>query len=147
MKHFLILLFGVSTFCANSQTVTIPTEAAKWYLEQADLAELLQSQVKTKEELVANLEARIKEQKQIILTYQNDHDYYAGIISVKNDKIALLEDEVDLTKKEVKRQRTQKLIAIYGGTGAIIGGVFGQPLAGAAIGAGVGYLTGILKKK
>lgn len=147
MRNFLILLFSVTIFCANSQTVTIPSDAAKWYLEQADIAVLLTQQVNIKNEAIANFEQRLKTQQAVLKTYEQDNQDYREIIAVKNGRITILENSLELSKKEIKKQRTQKLVAIGGGTGAIIGGVVGQPLAGAAIGAGVGYVVGVLKKK
>jgi len=147
MKHFLVLLFSATIFCAYSQTVTIPVEAAKWYLEQADRVPLLEAQVDIKDQAIKNFEHRLKVHQALLKTYEEDNQTYREIIAANNGRIDLLEKDKEVLKKEVKRQRTQKLVVGGAGAGAIVGSFVGQPLIGAGVGAGVGYVVGVFKKK
>jgi SPX domain protein involved in polyphosphate accumulation len=90
--------------------VTIPDDVARYYLEQNDKVKVLEAQNRIKDNIISNCEKRVTLQTQIITTYVSDSAIYKQIVATK-DK------EISLNKKEIRRQKIQKI------TSWIVGGV------------------------
>jgi SPX domain protein involved in polyphosphate accumulation len=90
--------------------VTIPDDVARYYLEQNDKVKVLEAQNRIKDNIISNCEKRVTLQTQIITTYVSDSAIYKQIVATK-DK------EISLNKKEIRRQKFQKI------TSWIVGGV------------------------
>ncbi len=144
-KYFLILLFSVITFCAQSQ-VTIPDEIARFYLEQNEKAKLYEKQIVIKDEMISNQKQQLDTKDVIIETFKNDAMSYQGLIKTYKDRLNLRDKEIVIKDKEIKKAKRQRNIVAGAGGGAVVGSLFGQPLIGAAIGAGGGLIISWIKK-
>ncbi len=112
MKILFSTLIGcMITFCSLAQ-VTIPDDVARFYLEQNDKIKVLEAQNRIKDQMIANCDKRLLLQTKVITTYVSDSAVYKKIISTKDEELAL-------TRKELRRQKRRKTIA-YIGIGLII---------------------------
>lgn len=146
-KYFLILLFSVVTFCAQSQ-VTVPDNVARFYLEQNEKVKVYERLVMTKDSRIALLERKIITQGLIIKTYESDSTTFRGIINTNGELLAFKDKQLVIANKEIRRQKRQKNVIIGAGAGAVAGSFAGPEGAavGAAVGAGVGLIISWIKK-
>lgn len=148
MKHFLILLLSVLTFCANAQ-VTISDSVARYFLQQSARVKVYKKSVKIKDSQIATLDAIIKSQTDIITTYKNDSITYNERIFIETSRGNHLDSLLEKRKKENIKMRRKTCIAIGAGTGAILGSTIGPEgtLIGTALGSGIGFVVSIFRKK
>lgn len=147
-RNFLILLFSVVTFCAQGQTVTIPDDVSRFFLEQREQVKMYEKIVVTKDRRIAILEQKVTTQQLIIKTYESDSLSFRGIINTNGDMLAFKDKQIATLSKEVKRQKRQKSMIVGAGTGALIGSFVGPEGAavGAVVGTGVGLVISWIKK-
>ena len=143
-NYFLILLLSVTTFCAQGQ-VNLPDSVARWYLQQVDLAALRGVQLRTKDEIIAALDAVIANDMKIIESYKNDASVNGEMIKTYEEWLEAKQDQLNFAEKQLNQQKTLTLVVGGAGTGALIGSIIAQPIIGAAIGAGVGWVVGKIK--
>lgn len=110
MKHFLTILLGVIPFFAPCQSVTIPAEAARYFLERDDLARVLAEKDSLNKQIISNLELKITGQSSIIQTYKNDSVTYKNVIANKDIELNLTESEKKILKKEIRKQKFLKVV-------------------------------------
>lgn len=149
MKNiFLILLLSVVTFCASGQTVTIPDDVSRFFLEQREQVKMYEKIVITKDRRIAILEQKVLTQGLIVHTYVNDSTSFRGIINTNGDLLAFKDKQIVTLNKEVRRQKRQKNMIVGAGTGALAGSFLGPEGAavGAVIGTGVGLVISWIKK-
>lgn len=144
-KYFLILLFSATTFCALGQ-VTIPDEVARFFLEQNLRAEALDSLVVIKDRRIASLTEQLRLKNLIEKSYIFDEKAYRDIIKLKDQQMKQKDAELVKAGKEINRQNRQKSMVLGAGAGTVAGSFVGQPVAGALIGTGAGFVISLFKK-
>jgi len=113
-KYFLVLLLSATTFCAYSQVI-LPDNVARFYLEKKDEADMLRLQVIDLDKTLFLYTQMIVEKDKIISTYLKDKESYEGLIKTKNEMVKLKEEELTLAKKEISKQKRQKVFIVAGG--------------------------------
>jgi hypothetical protein len=101
-------------FCAPSfsQKVCIDKEVAVYFLQQDEKATIL-TELKYLDSLkIHNLTDQLLVKDKIITTYQNDSQYYQEIISTKNQELVYKDEQLKGAKRQIRRQKFQKFIAI-----------------------------------
>ncbi len=138
----------LSFFAASGQDqVIIPPDVADYFLMRDDRARALDSLMIVKDEKFENLSLQLDNQTKVIKTYQADSSSFAAIIAAKDVLLKLFENEIEYNLKQARKQRRQKYVLAGTAGGAVAGSFFGQPLIGAAIGAGTGFVVGLLKRR
>ena len=118
MKHFLITLTVLISFLSTTQAqVTIPDNAARYYLEQSERAKILTEQVVIKDKQISNLEKIVVLKDNFIETYKRDSVSFTKIIQLKDEQLELNKKQALLAKKEIRKQKIQKKLI---GIGAIV---------------------------
>lgn len=112
MIRFLILLLALCPIFCNAQ-VTIKSSTARFYLELYDKYEILVVKDSMQTELIGNLRTEIKLKDKVIETYKSDSVTYKMLVETKDE-------EIRLSKKEVKKQKVQKVLSWVGGAIIII---------------------------
>lgn len=150
-KHFLIFLLAVSPFfaAAQSEEVVIPPDVADYFLFQDDRVKLLDSLVIVKDQRLETFEKRIHNDSLIIKSHEADSTTFAAIIAAKDKQYKLKEADEQFAIRELRKQRRQKYVIVGGGIGAFGGSFFGPAgtVAGTAVGAGTGFVIGLLKRR
>ena len=133
MRYFLIILFAVISFFAAAQaspqplkdtpfigtSVTIPVEAARFFLERDDIATALTTKDSVSQLLIVNLREKVTTQSNIIVSYKADSVTYRDYGLTKNEEIDLLNQELKLAKKEANKQKFLKVVGFIS-TGIVI---------------------------
>lgn len=148
MKSFLIFLFSVIiTFCAGAQ-VTISDEIARYYLEEHERVKVYKQIVTDKDKEISILDAKNTKLLGIIDTYKADSALYEERITIEKDRADFNEELFTKEKKEKRKMRRQRNMAIGGGVGALCGSFIGPEgtIIGAAAGAGIGFVVSLFKK-
>lgn len=145
-KYFFILLCVFASLSATGQ-VTIPNEVARYFLEQDERAKQLDTLLVVKQKRIENLTERVRLKGLVEKTRITDVKTYLDIIKVKDEQIAFKNKRLVLSDKEVRKQYRQKSTVLGLGIGAAAGSFVGQPVVGAVIGGGVGFVVGLFKKK
>lgn len=114
MKYFLIILLGVIPFFAPCQSVTIPAEVARHFLERDDLAKILEQKDSIQKQIILNLESKITAQGSIIKSYEQDSSTYKQIIATKDTELDLMVKEKQILKREIRKQKFLKVVGFVG---------------------------------
>lgn len=117
MKFFSLLIGCLFTFCtlkAQDSTVCIPTNVARWYLEQKDYVILLKQDNKIKDQIIAISGESLNTKDLLIQSYQRDSITYNAIIVTNREHLNYLNQELTTKEKEIHRQKKLKILAIIG---------------------------------
>lgn len=114
MKSFLIVLFLFFATASGAQTVTIPDDAARWFLEQNEKRKVLEDRVVNLKADITLLEQMVTADSAIIKTYVNDSTTHSKQLLLKNKELEITNNAIEDLNKEVKKQKRQK-------TGAFVG--------------------------
>ena len=125
----------------------LPLPVAKWYLERAITAQLLEERIRLKDQLLKNFEEKLNTQQQIINTYKNDSVYYNNIIATHEEWLKAKDKQITQLRKELKKSRIKSDILIGVGVGAIVGTMVDEPIQGMLLGGVVGLVRGLTRKK
>ncbi len=109
-----LLLVEVLWRRAAAQTVTLPTEVARFYLERHELAKVYEEQIDIKQQIIDNLLAQKEIIGKVIVTYIDDEKLYKDALALKDQTIALKDDTIKFLKREVRRQKVQKILVVAG---------------------------------
>jgi hypothetical protein len=112
MKHFFIILLGLITFLSPAQDslIRIKPATARWFLEQADRAQLYEEKDSLNQIRITNLESTVFLKDQIINTYKSDSSNFTRIIEVKDAQITLKDHQIKAQKKEIRKQKFHKVL-------------------------------------
>lgn len=146
MKKLLLILLIVGSLSCSAQVV-ISAPTARYFLEMEERARLLDSLVVIKQQTIGELNNKIDLIEAREKTYKQDVESLKSLLALSDKRLSLKDAELEYADKEIKRQYRQKLMLAGTTTGALIGSAVGQPWAGAAIGAGAGYVGSLFKKK
>jgi len=114
VKSFLIVLFLFFATASGAQTVTIPDDAARWFLEQNEKRKVLEDRVVNLKADITLLEQMVTADSAIIKTYVNDSTTHSKQLLLKNKELEITNNAIEDLNKEVKKQKRQK-------TGAFVG--------------------------
>lgn len=111
-KHFLTLL-GLILFLSPTyaQKVCIKPETARYYLEQDDRAKNLAKKDSLASKIITNLSTEIILKDEIISSYQRDSITYFQENGLNKEILGYMEDQMKFAKKEIRKQKVQKVIA------------------------------------
>ena len=119
MKYFLIIILGCCSFFASGQ-VTISDDVADYYLELDDKFHIMERQLITKDQIIDNLKKQLITSGLITKTFTNDSSVFRGIIVTKDSELAFKDKELEISKKEIRKQKFQKVVVIVVATAIII---------------------------
>jgi hypothetical protein len=94
-------------FFAASQ-VTIPDEAARWYLERHEMVKFLEQENKTLREILINTEKKVTIQQGIIDLHESDQTEYFQLIHALRARVIDNESLLAEYKKELKKEKRKK---------------------------------------
>ena len=117
MKHFLIVLFGViiSTFC--SAQVNISSESAVYHLQAVEHNKNCNAQLAEKNIQIQSLQEQNAAKDEMIKEKETSH---AEFVEFTKSELVVSEEEKKILRKEVKRQKFQKVIIMVGSVIIII---------------------------
>jgi hypothetical protein len=119
-QYFLIaFLFFAVIFHADAQTVAIPDSAAVFFLRQNEKVKILNAEINNLQKQIINLKLQIGEKTAVSQTQVVDSVSYNNIIKELNTQLSLKQDQVKLTKKEIKKYKLHEWVA-YGVAAAAI---------------------------
>lgn len=119
IRFFIVVFFIAVSSGTKAQTVCIPDSVASYFLEKADEVTILTKEKSLSQQLITNLELSIDTRDLYITSLQNTNRTLTKIVGTKDEQLLLKDEEIKLTKKEVKRQKFQKVLTMVG-AGAII---------------------------
>lgn len=146
-RILILVLMMVALQCSLSAQVVIKPETARYFLEADDERFLLREKDSLSLVRIDKLETEIVLRNQIIknqqgelMTSQIEYNVLVQEINDSYDYTAYVEKQL---RKEIRLRNT------FGGAaiGATVGSFVGQPLAGALIGGGAGFVVSLFKKK
>lgn len=111
MRYFLTLLllfFAAST--AGAQTVTIPDEVSRWFLEQDDKVSVLQTQVTTLKLEILSLKHQVKIQQTTVSLHVDDSKILKALIDSKQEQLSIKEKELRSARREITKQKILKVL-------------------------------------
>jgi uncharacterized coiled-coil protein SlyX len=117
MKLFYLLL-ALPLFA--SAQVTIPDQAARFYLERHKKATVLEEIVVIKDGRISNLDARLAEQNRLIQNLEKQVMLEKLKSDLSNTRITKLEGTNRKLVREARKQKLLKNIAIIGGVSLLI---------------------------
>ena len=117
MRYFLILLGLALFFPAYSQTVCIPSEAARYYLEVHEEALILRQKDSLSTELILGLNEQILNQDRILETHQLENSSLRLINETLIDKNTLIIKE---NAKLRRKLRLRKTLEVLGAIGVVV---------------------------
>lgn len=118
MRVFIVVFFIVVSSNAACQ-VCIPDSTAAYFLRQDDRVTILSKEKALSQQLITNLELSIDTRDLYITSLQSTNRTLTKIVGTKDEQLLLKDEEIKLTKKEVKRQKFQKVLTMVG-SGLII---------------------------
>lgn len=111
MRYFLTLLllfFAAST--VGAQTVTIPDEVSRWFLEQDDKVSVLQTQVTTLKLEILSLKHQVKIQQTTVSLHVDDSKILKALIDSKQEQLSIKEKELRSARREITKQKILKVL-------------------------------------
>ena len=142
MRNFLFILGLTITFFSQAQEmVVIKPETARYFLKADDELRVRRKRNLLDSTYISNQQTEIKLKNKVIQTYKEDSVVYNN--QIDNDSA-----EIELTKKQLRKQNRKLDITIGAGTGAIIGSVIPGlgTLPGALIGGAAGLIRTLFRK-
>lgn len=142
------LTYFLSPLHAQDSTVTIPSDAARFFLEQNEKVRIHEVKDLIQDSLIVNLTTQIKVKDQIIASLQGDTLIYKAREEALKDNSKWLEVDLKATKKELRKSQFRGTVLLGAGAGALVGSVFpgAGTLIGTAVGAGVGAVVGLTRR-
>ena len=119
MIGFIVVFFIVVHSSTIAQTVCIPDSVASYFLEQDDRVKILTKKDSLSQQLISDLQLSVDTRDLYITTLQNTNKALTGINGTKDKQLLLKDEEIKLAKKEIKRQKFQKVLTMVG-SGLII---------------------------
>lgn len=113
MKYFLILLFGSLSFFASAQ-VCIPDDVARYFLEAADIASVLQRKDSLSNLEITSLNGVIVQKDSIISSFEREKIFREKKDSLRQQELKIKDQELSITKKQLKKQKIQKTFVFIG---------------------------------
>jgi len=113
------MLFVFFATASGAQSVTIPDDVARWFLEQNEKAKILEQRIIDLKTDVSVLEHTVSADSAIIQTYINDSTTHAKQLLLKEKELEILNNTIADVGKELKKQKRQK-IAVFVGAGIIL---------------------------
>lgn len=113
MKLFFLGLFLI--FCSPSfSQVCIKPESARYFLEADDERWILREKDTLQTKLITTLTTELLVKDQIIATYKSDSSTYAFRETTFNSQIRLIEQDNDNLRKDLRKQKLLRNLAILG---------------------------------
>ena len=140
MRCFLIFLLWLIPFLSHTQTVVIPAETARYFLEQDDRAKILAKKDSVNQRMISVVNQELQVKQEIISSYQKDSLVFRAIIANKEQQIFLTKEELSAAQKIISTQRFEVAFSAGAAAGVVIGSVVPAvgTIAGGIIGAAAG---------
>lgn len=142
MRYFFIILLGVIPFFAPAQDVIIPSDVARYFLEESDRAKILTKKDSLNQEVISGLGKELEAKQEKIETYKADSLTFRSILANKDQEIGLVKEDLSSSQKVIKKQRLTVNVLAGVTSGVVIGSAV--PAIGTVIGGLVGGATGCI---
>lgn len=144
---FMVMGMIISLNTITRAQVTISAPAARYFLEMEERARVLDSVVFYKQQQLNLMKEKFKAMESNETAYNQEIMSLEGLLKIEKEQHQLTKEVLKATHREVRKQRRQKLVSMGAGTGALIGTFVDQPLTGAVIGGGIGYVISLFGKR
>lgn len=105
MKYFLIIFLGLMPFLSPAQ-VTIPSDAARYFLEVNEEVKVLRAKDSVQHNLINSFSEELIVKDNVIWTYQQDSISYKIREETLNTKITYTTEENDDLRTQVRKHKT-----------------------------------------
>lgn len=119
MKYLLVFILGIFSFFVDAQ-VTISDDVADYYLELDDKFHILEREIDTKDLVIKYLQKQIITQSLITKTFSSDSSTFRNYLETKNNQLAFKDKELIISKKEIRKQKFEKVVVIVVATAIIV---------------------------
>lgn len=140
IRYFLIILLASISFLSAAQDVTIPADAARYFLEQDDRARILAKKDSINQRIISVVSQELEIKQAVINSYKQDSLTFRSIVSNKDQQISLTKEQLTLAQKTISTQKFEVNLLTGSTIGVVIGSVV--PAIGTITGGVVGVLTG-----
>lgn len=115
VKYFLVILSLFPFFAGYSQNkVCIQKETAVYFLEQEERAKILTEKDSLNQEQIKNLGNQLLVKDEIIILYKQDSVSYNNKTTTIQEQLSFKEEELKISKKEIRRQKFLKTLGFIG---------------------------------
>lgn len=109
-RFFLALLISFFAATAGAQTVTIPDDVSRWFLEQNERVKILEVQIVDLREDINVLQAQVVVMSAKEETLLTAADVYKEQIALKQEQLDLKTKELRNAKREIIKQKILKVL-------------------------------------